>query len=52
MSAPTSGDGTINVEKREKDKPFRKFNPEERLEMLGLPQTILEQEHGSQGDLW
>lgn len=39
MSAPISGDGAIGVEKREKDKAFRKVNPEERLEMLGLPQT-------------
>lgn len=39
LSASTSGDGTIGVEKSEKDKAFRKLNSEERLEMLGLPQT-------------
>lgn len=39
LSASTSGDGTIGVEKSKKGKAFRKLNSAERLDMLGLPQT-------------
>lgn len=39
LSAFISSDGTTSVEKSEKNKTFRRSYSEERLEMLGLPQT-------------